>query len=173
MSAATRAARGALVGVVAAAAVLFLNSGTLLADDGARLPYSGVHLRGGKHPWPAVSPPRDGTQYVIWPGFRPETKAAGASVFLELTGAVSYKLRKYRGGVEIILNKARAYRRNNYRRVVTRHFPGPIKSFRLRRLKHRRLRLRINLRQRLTPSVQMISRGRYHYLVIRFPRSAS
>jgi len=137
--------------------------------QGKGLPYSGVTLRGGEPP-PAPKPPGVGRQYITWPGFRSDA-GAPSEVFMQLTGPVTYKVKQRGTRVYVTIDKVQVYKRNNLRMVVTRHFPGPVTRFRLRRLKHHRYRLEIHLRQKVTPTVELKAQDKYNYLVVTFPAS--
>ncbi|PIE18424.1 MAG: hypothetical protein CSA65_04730 [Proteobacteria bacterium] len=139
--------------------------------QGPGLPYSGVTLKGGEPP-PAPRPPKAGLQYITWPGFRTNVDAP-SEVFMQLTGPVSYTIKQRGTRINITINKVQVYRRNTTRAVVTRHFPGPVTWFRLRRAGRNRYRLQIRLREAVTPTVQLKQQDKYHYLVVTFPSASS
>jgi len=131
--------------------------------------YSGVTLRGGAPP--LIKTPPEGLQYVTWTGFRAEEQ--GTEVFLQLTGPVEYRLRQRGHRVEVILKGAQVYLKNNLRKMITRHFPGPVDYFRLRELKGDKLMLEAKLSRRSKAHVSLESQPPYSYLVVAFPPKAS
>lgn len=129
--------------------------------------YSGVTLKGGEPP-KAKAPPAAGSQYITWPGFSFDPNR-GTEVFMQLTGPVPYKVRQKGRRLSITVKRVQIYLRNNLRAVNTRHFPGPVARFRLRRVGRRGARLDIVLRRKATPSVDLRPQGPYNYLVVSFP----
>lgn len=136
--------------------------------SGPGLHYSGVKLKGGGEPPPAPRPPGAGLQYITWPGFRTDVDAP-TEVFIQLTGAVSYKVKERGQRVVVTLDKVAVYKRNTLRAVITRHFPGPVSWFKLRRAGRHRYKLDIRLRRAVKPTVQIKQQDKYTYLVVEFP----
>jgi len=141
------------------------------SKDDPYLPYGGVKLSGGEPPSPKTPPA--GYQYINWPGFRYDRETKTTEVFLQLTGSVTYQTKFRRRSTTITMDNAKVYLRNNFRPVITRHFPGPVSRFRLRRLKSRRhkgkIRLEIRQRRRVQPQVALRTIGQYTYLVVAYP----
>lgn len=133
---------------------------------GGSRPYGGVTLDGGAPP--LVKQPPEGLQYLTWPGFRADKKL-GAEVFLQLTGPVTYQTKVRGHRVFVTLEGAENYLSNNLKPVLTSHFPGPVKRFRLRQLKDQKLQLEIQLSRRSKPTVSLVSKPPYTYLVVHFP----
>jgi hypothetical protein len=131
--------------------------------------YGGVTPESGEPPETKAPPP--GMQAVTWPGFR--AGASGAEVFLQLTGPVTYDQRVKPSRVELTLEKTVVLLRNNLRPVITRNFGGPVSSFRLRRVGGSKVRLEIKLRRPARPAVSMSNRGKFTFLVVAFPATAS
>ena len=132
-----------------------------------KLIYKGVTLYGGGDP-PEFKPPPVGIKYVTWPGFH--LTKTGSEIFLQISGPVVPK-RKDRGRrIFITLDSTKVPFKNNLRAVITKHFPTPVKSFKLRRLRGNKLRLEISLQRRTTARVQTRSSGAYTYLVVSFPK---
>ena len=132
----------------------------------AGLAYSGVTLKGGEPPKPKAPPPA-GLNYLTWPGFRADAKVA--EVFVQLTGPVAYAVRQRGNRVSIDIKKVKVYLRNNLRAVVTKHFPGPVSSFRLRRVGRQNARLEIHLARKVAPTVELKTQGAYSFLIASFP----
>ena len=156
--------------VVGAASLLFASSTQAQVDtetEGAKTPYSGVTPQGGDPPTMPAPPP--GFNYVTWPGFRTFSDGS-SSVFLQLTGPVTYKTVKRGRRILITMEKVKVPLRNNFRRVITRHFKDtPVSKFRLRKLKKDRIRLEVSLRRGSKHTISMKSAGRYQFLVVTFP----
>jgi hypothetical protein len=129
-------------------------------------PYGGVTLAGGAPP--LLKQPPAGLQYVTWPGFRADKKL-GAEVFLQLTGPVTYQLKSRGRRVFVTLENVENYLENNLKPVPTKHFPGPVQRFRLRELKGEQIRLEIQLSRRVKPTVSLVKKQPYTYLVVHFP----
>lgn len=140
--------------------------GEKAAPNHSESDYRGVTRAGGEPPITKQPPP--GIQYVTWPGFR-MTKEGATEVFLQLTGPVSYKAKHKGKRVDVELQGAQVYLRNNLRPIVTRHFRGPVSRFVVRELKGNALRLEITLARSSQSTVSIEKRGRYAYLVVRFP----
>ena len=126
--------------------------------------YSGVTLRGGDPPAPKAPPP--GMQFVNWPGFRVAKGTGDTRIFLQMSGPVTYKLRKSARRVYLTLYKAQVYLRNNLLPVLTEHFGGPVKRFKLRELRGGRLRLEVRLKAAVSAEVSQSTVGQYTYLVL-------
>ena len=157
-------------GIVLVGAALLLLASPSWAQvntEAAKTPYSGVTPQGGDPPTMPAPPP--GFNYVTWPGFRSFSDGS-SSVFLQLTGPVAYKAKKRGSRILITMEKVKVPLRNNFRRVITRHFKDtPVSKFRLRKLKKDRIRLEISLRRGSKHSIAMKSAGRYQFLVVTFP----
>lgn len=133
--------------------------------------YSGVTLKGGEPP-KAKAPPAAGLQYITWPGFTVDPQR-GTEVFMQLTGAVPYKVQQKGRRISITIKKVQIYLRNNLRAVNTKHFPSPVARFRLKRLGRKAARLDIVLKRKVTPTVDLRPQGPYNYLVVAFPADPS
>lgn len=139
------------------------------ADEPPEPGYSGVTPEGGEPPKP--EPPPAGFQYITWPGFR-TLKNGASEVFLQLTGPVTYKVKKHRGRIYVTLDRVKVHLKNSMRRVITKHFSDtPVAWFRLRKVRRKpdQLRLEIRLRRGSRHTVAMKRGTQYHYLVVSFP----
>ena len=150
----------------------WLMTNPALAETPKNLPavveYQGVTLQGGKTPSPKTPPA--GTFYATWPGFR--FTEQGSEVFVQLTGAATYKERRRGRTIIITLQRTAVHLRNNRRPVITSGFPDtPVSRFRLRPLRRGRLQLEIRLRKRAAHTTTTRTVGGYQYLVVSFPHA--
>ena len=124
------------------------------SDRDPYLPYGGVTLsKGGEPPKPVQAPA--GWVNVNWPGFRYVRDTGTAEVFLQMSGTPSYKVKRSAYRVVVKLEKTQAHLRNTFRPVITRHFPGAVSRFRVRKRKNGELWLDIRLRYARKPIVQV------------------
>lgn len=131
--------------------------------------YGGVTPSSGTPPSPKAPP--KGYQYLTWPGFR--ATDTHAEIFLQLTGPVTHTVKQRGSQLEITLNKTKAYLRNNLRRVITQHFPGPVRSFRMKAVPGGHLRLLVELEGQAKPEIALTQGKTYSFFTVRFPLAAA
>lgn len=157
--------------ILAAVTILLLSYGAKAQESKAPLPpYSGVTPEGGEPPVP--KPPPEGFQYITWPGFRVLGNGEGGSeVFLQLTGPVTYKVKRRGTRVLITIDNVMVHVKNSLRTVITKHFPfTPVSHFKVRPGKKGKMILDIQLKEPSKPSIMLGSTPGhpYHYLVVTF-----
>jgi hypothetical protein len=104
----------------------------------------------GKNPLPSAPA---GSPRLIWTGF--QTTPSGSRVFLQTTSPITYDIQQTRvsksghSTLVVVLRNCRIHTANNQRRLDTRPFPTPVRSF-IAKQKRRDVELRITLRERAT-----------------------
>jgi hypothetical protein len=144
----------ALIGGLAAAALLAIDTTPAPADSAPARPLFAVVPGGSGSPLAAV--PKSGPSRVVWTGF--QVTDEGARVFVQTTGQVALEVAGGAGktvgvatGLTVTLHNCRVHMRNNSRTLDTRFFSGPVQQIAVHQ-RHRDVQLDIALKQPATPT---------------------
>ena len=173
-----------LISVIFAAIFLFANSSAARAqsredwratEEGAHTnpnaplqqSYHGVTPGSGNNlPRVEALKGKPGT-WVTWPGFLMRSDG-GSRIFIQTTGSVSYRIKRKKNQVILILKKAKVHLSNNRNPLVTTHFNTPLKRAYIKRSR-KGLDLVMNLKVKASPQIsQTTDPDGYHYLFVDF-----
>lgn len=150
------------------AMVASLGVSILSFTDGARSQgYDGVGADG------SGEPPRSGAlrkakgRLITWLGFQMRADG-GSRFFLQMTQKPEFSVKKSEGRIEILLQSARIYMRNNRRPLETRFFSTPVLRSRLRG-RGRDVAWIFEMKSQAHPQISTgIGAGDYHFLYADF-----
>lgn len=155
------------------ATLLFTASGLIALPEVAQAQepggYQGVVPGNGNNlPRVAEIKSKSGT-WVTWPGFI-SLPDGGSRIFLQTTGAISYKRADEKSKIVITIDNASVFLNNNRNSLETSHFNTPVNRVYLKSQKKKKLLLIIELRAQAEALVsQSIDPDGFSYLFVDFP----
>lgn len=120
---------------------------------------------------PAMVLPKGDPPKLTWSGFQ-RREQGNARVFLQFSGPARYETNQKGNRYQIEFPGATVFKKNNLRRMDTRHFKTVVRSFRIRQGRRGAPLLEIDTTTTEPPIVRTDVSNLFHYVYVDFPAPA-